>query len=142
MVGASEVVIKATGARLGYGRRIVLNEVCLEVHKGQFWFFVGPNAQGKTTLLKAILRRLRPQAGRIWMDRQLARGTHVGFVPQRCDWNPILPTTVREFVELGLVGIPTTGKDRAERLAWALAHVGLSGMEKRDYWTLSGGQRQ
>jgi ABC-type Mn2+/Zn2+ transport system ATPase subunit len=63
-------------------------------------------------------------------------------VPQRCDLNPSLPTTVREFVTLGLVGIPGARKAARERLVWALERSGLAGLVDRSYWSLSGGQRQ
>jgi ABC-type cobalamin/Fe3+-siderophores transport system ATPase subunit len=49
---------------------------------------------------------------------------------------------VREFVRLGLVGIPASRAERENRLSWALGQVGLDGMEARDFWSLSGGQRQ
>jgi ABC-type Mn2+/Zn2+ transport system ATPase subunit len=63
-------------------------------------------------------------------------------VPQRCDLNPTLPTTLREFVRLGLVGLRTPRRDRAERLTWALTRTGLGGLAEKNYWSLSGGQRQ
>ena len=56
--------------------------------------------------------------------------------------NATLPTTVREFVLFGLVGIPARKAERADRLTWALDKVGLTGRETSDYWSLSGGQRQ
>jgi ABC-type Mn2+/Zn2+ transport system ATPase subunit len=135
-------VLQATKVSLGYGRRIVLREVNLIVQAGEFWFFLGPNGEGKTTLLRAILGLLPPRAGQLWVDPELSRRDRVGFVPQRCDINPTLPTTVREFTLLGLVGLRTTPQERRERLAWALDKVGLGGLEDQDYWALSGGQRQ
>jgi ABC-type Mn2+/Zn2+ transport system ATPase subunit len=63
-------------------------------------------------------------------------------VPQQSHFNPTLPTTIREFVTLGLVGIPVTKRDREERFSWSLQQVGLSGMSARDFWSLSVGQRQ
>ncbi|MCZ7624907.1 MAG: ATP-binding cassette domain-containing protein [Candidatus Methylomirabilis sp.] len=72
----------------------------------------------------------------------LARREGIGFVPQRCDLNPALPTTVREFVILGLVGIRLSKTEETERLQWTLDKVDLGGMAGRDYWSLSGGQRQ
>ena len=138
----TEVILRATGLSLTYGRRVVLEDVNLELRQGEFCFFLGPNGSGKTTLIRAILGTLHPRAGRVWLHRDLARRERIGFVPQRCDLNPPLPTTVREFVLLVLVGIQATTKEQTERLEWALARVGLEGMARRNYWSLSGGQRQ
>ncbi|MDE2059620.1 MAG: ABC transporter ATP-binding protein [candidate division NC10 bacterium] len=138
-----DVVLQATGLTVGYARRTVLEDVALECRKGEFWFFIGPNGSGKTTLIRAMLGILRPKAGRLWLHPNLARREGIGFVPQRCDLNPALPTTVREFVILGLVGTRLgTKKEEMERLEWALYKVGLEGMARRSYWSLSGGQRQ
>jgi ABC-type Mn2+/Zn2+ transport system ATPase subunit len=127
---------------LGYGQRVVLTQVDFQMRQGEFWFFIGPNGEGKTTLLRAILGMVRPQAGQLWVHPELGQRQRIGFVPQRCDINPTLPTTVREFVLLGLVGIDTDRREAAVRLGWALERVGLGGLEEKDYWSLSGGQRQ
>ena len=73
---------------------------------------------------------------------EYARRDRLGFVPQQCGLNPTLPTTVSEFVRLGLVGISVSRADRGPRLNKALTDVGLAGLEKKDFWSLSGGQRQ
>jgi ABC-type cobalamin/Fe3+-siderophores transport system ATPase subunit len=137
-----EVIVKTTGLRLGYGQRVVLAQVNIEIRAGEFWFFLGPNGEGKTTLLRAILGMIRPQAGQLWVHPALGHRERIGFVPQRCDLNPTLPTTVREFVLLGLVGLDTSRREAAVRLGWALERVGLGRLEGKDYWSLSGGQRQ
>jgi ABC-type Mn2+/Zn2+ transport system ATPase subunit len=126
----------------GYGSRPVLTAVNLEVLPGEFWFFLGPNGEGKTTLLKTLLGTLRPQRGTVEWRPDFADRRRWGFVPQRCDLNPTLPTTVREFVLLGLVGIRAGAAERRERLSEALNAVGLAGLAGRSYWALSGGQRQ
>jgi ABC-type Mn2+/Zn2+ transport system ATPase subunit len=137
-----EIIVKITALRLGYGQRTVLAQVDFQMRAGEFWFFLGPNGEGKTTLLRAILGMLRPQAGELWVHPELCQRERIGFVPQRCDINPTLPTTVREFVLLGLVGIRTDRNEEALRLEWALDKVGLARLEAKDYWSLSGGQRQ
>ena len=138
----TDPILRATALSVGYGPRVVLEDVTLEVRLGEFWVFLGPNGSGKTTLIRAILGALWPRAGQLWLHPDHARRERIGFVPQRCDINPTLPTSVREFVLLGLVGIRADNQDRVERLNWALDKVGLAGLEHKDYWSLSGGQRQ
>jgi ABC-type Mn2+/Zn2+ transport system ATPase subunit len=146
LAGASRdghnALLKTNGLALGYGRRVVLNDVTLAIRPGEFWFLLGPNGEGKTTFLRTMLGLIRPLAGELWLHPDLKDRTHVGFVPQRCDLNPTLPTTLREFVRLGLVGMRTPREARAERLTWALTRTGLGGLAEKDYWSLSGGQRQ
>jgi len=127
---------------LGYGSKTVLTDVNLTVQPAEFWCFLGQNGVGKTTLLRALLGLLRPQAGQLQFHPELGRREYMGFVPQRCDLNPTLPITVREFALLGLVGIRANRGQQHERLAWALGKMDLSGMADKNYWSLSGGQRQ
>jgi len=136
------VILEASNLRLGYGSRRVLDNVDIQVRSGDFWFLIGPNGHGKTTLLLGMLGRLRPAGGRLLRQGDFAHPNRIGFVPQECSTDPTLPTTVREFVGLGLVGIRVTRAERVNRLSWALGAVGLGGMEARDFWSLSGGQRQ
>jgi ABC-type Mn2+/Zn2+ transport system ATPase subunit len=138
----TDPIVRTTDLTVGYGHRVVLEEVTLEVRRGEFWFFLGPNGSGKTTLVRAILGVIRSRAGAVWLHPERARREQIGFVPQRCDINPTLPTTVREFVLLGLVGLRVDRHDRALRLRRALGRTGLSGLDEQNYWSLSVGQRQ
>lgn len=135
-------VLRARGLDLGYGDTPVLRGVDLEVRPGELWFLIGPNGTGKTTLLRAILGTLEPLAGRIERDPRRASRERLGYVPQRCDLNPAMPTTVREFASLGFVGSGVPRRERREVLAWALGRVALTGLERTPYAELSGGQRQ
>src|SRR5215213_1805432 len=136
------ILVKAEDLSVSYGRREILRRVNLTMRQGEFWFMLCPNGEGKTTLLRCVLGLLRPQAGQMWLNPSLGGHKGIGFVPQRCDLNPTLPTTVREFVLLGLVGIPCAVMEQRERLTWALDKVGLSEKPDENYWSLSGGQRQ
>lgn len=139
----SGLALGARGLAVGYGARSVLRDVDLEVRTGEFWFLLGANGSGKSTLMGAFLGLVSPQAGEITHHLEPAGREHLGFVPQRCDFDPSLPTTVREFVSLGLVGARRLSRaERLERIAWALAGTGLRGLEEASYWSLSGGQRQ
>ena len=137
-----QLLVKTEGLSVSYGKRTILRDVRLDIRVGDFWFLLGPNGQGKTTLLRCILGLLKPQSGSLWISPELQGRQRIGFVPQRCDLNPTLPTTVREFVLLGLVGIRAKRVECEKRLAWALEKVGLGAKGASSYWSLSGGQRQ
>jgi zinc transport system ATP-binding protein len=137
-----ELVLKIDGLSIAYGKRTVLENINLQVRAGEFWFFLGPNGVGKTTLLKVVLGMMRPQRGEVFFHPEFAHRNSIGFVPQRCDLNPTLPTTVSEFVLMGLAGIRTDKNDRHERLSMALEKMNLENMMEKSYWALSGGQRQ
>jgi ABC-type Mn2+/Zn2+ transport system ATPase subunit len=136
------VILALDGATLGYGRRLVLRDVTLEIRPGEFWCVIGPNASGKTTLLRALLGDLAPLSGGLFRDPILAAPSRIGLVPQHCHVNPTLPTTVREFVGLGLVGLDMNRTERVRRVGEALAKVGLAARERDNLFRLSGGQRQ
>jgi len=138
----STPLILSSGVSLAYGDRVVLSAVDLSIGEGEFWFLLGPNGAGKSTLLRAILGDLPARDGTIQRRPDVARPESLGYVPQRCDLNPTLPTTVREFVSLGLVGIRDARRTWRARMDWALERAGLAGLIDRDYWSLSGGQRQ
>lgn len=140
MSGAA--ILRAEGLAVGYGSREVLRGVDLAVGEGEFWFFLGPNGSGKTTLVKALLGDLAPHGGKVVRDPSFRGRSSVGFIPQRCDLNPVLPTTVREFVSLGLAGLRVPRAQERARIGEALGKAGLEHLEARSYWTLSGGQRQ
>jgi ABC-type cobalamin/Fe3+-siderophores transport system ATPase subunit len=136
------MVLEVSRLSIAYGKKMVLKDVSLQVMAGEFWFFLGPNGVGKTTLIKAVLGMLPIQEGKIFLNPSLASRELIGFVPQRCDLNPTLSTTVSEFVLLGLAGLRIQKKETLERLSWALERMSLEEMRMRNYWSLSGGQRQ
>ncbi len=139
---AEPLVLCLQHATVGYGSQPVLRNVDWEIRAGDLWFLLGRNGSGKTTLLRAMLGLLPLSSGEIERVPAHASRERTGFVPQRCELSPALPTTVREFVLLGLVGLSVPRKERAARLAEALAATDLGGLGERSYWSLSGGQRQ
>jgi ABC-type Mn2+/Zn2+ transport system ATPase subunit len=141
-VSATPAFVTTHRLTAGYGRHAVVRDVSLAIGAGERWFFLGANGSGKTTLLRTLLGLISPLAGTIsYADGALDRA-RVGFVPQRIETSPSLPTTVGEFVRLGLVGTRSEKLRSRNRVARALTTVGLGERESRSLWTLSGGQRQ
>jgi len=137
-----ESILRLDAADLGYPGHTVLEGVDLDVGRGEFWFLLGPNGCGKTTVLRPLLGLLRPLSGRVWRHPEHAARARLGFVPQHCALSPALPTTVREFVSLGATLGDRPPTELRQDLAWALERAQLEGLAEHDYWSLSGGQRQ
>ena len=124
------------------GDRTIIAGGDLTVHAGERWAILGPNGCGKSTLLRAILGEVPVARGVVGVNRFLVRAGGIGSGSQRLDLDPDLPTTVREFVTLGLVGCGLDRRTRHHRLQMAFDLLDLAGVADRDLRRCSGGQRQ
>jgi zinc transport system ATP-binding protein len=137
-----DIILSATDVSLSYGRGCVVSGVELTIRRGEFWGFVGPNGEGKTTFLRAVLGAVKPRSGSLRLAESIRAGWRVGFVPQRCDIRRTLPLTVEDFVLLGLGARRVPRRQAIASAREALDTVGMAGLAARDYWSISGGQRQ
>ena len=129
-------------ASLGYGRRVVLEDISFEVNPGDYLGLVGPNGAGKTTVLKALLGIHAPLAGMV----RTAGGLRFGYVPQREQLNYYYPLSVADVVTMGRPPHARWQRDARSRdreaVDHALAQVGLIPLARRQIRYLSGGERQ
>jgi len=118
----------------------VLQNVNLEVFEGEFVCILGPSGCGKSTLLNVIGGFLKPTAGEVIIDGEPVRGPDPRriFVFQERGVFPWL--TVEDNIGFGLFRLPRA--ERADRIAYYLKLVGLSGFEKAYPLELSGGMKQ
>ena len=124
---------------LGYDRHPAVHHLDGAVPAGALLAIAGPNGAGKSTLLKAIAGLLRPLGGRI------ERTQRVAYLPQASEIDRSFPIDVFDTVAMGLQGAGLFGGIGAAgraRVFAAIAAVGLSGFERRQIGTLSGGQMQ
>ena len=144
----SELVIELQGVSFSYGATPAVRHIHLEVERGEFLGIVGPNAGGKSTLLKLILGLLEPQAGRISvLGRPTAEAYRaVGYVPQYPSFPRDFPITVEQTVLLGRLGSTSAfggyrKRDR-EIARQVMREVEITDLARRQLDTLSGGQLQ
>lgn len=125
---------------------VVLPGVSLSVDKGDFLAITGPNGGGKTTLLRVMLKLLRPDSGRV---EYLSGGKTVsrlpiGYLPQKSMIDTRFPITVGEIVKSGamkgLLGRFPSGTDN--RFQEIVERMGVGDILDRPVGALSGGQLQ
>jgi len=136
---------------LRYGERHVVEDLSLALPDGEITVIVGPNACGKSTLLRAMSRLLRPTEGRIVLDgadihrlatRKVAQV--LGLLPQ----SPIAPEgiVVADLVARGRHphqrAFTRWSRTDEEAVLAALRATGVAELAERSVDELSGGQRQ
>jgi zinc/manganese transport system ATP-binding protein len=129
---------------LGYDRHPAVHHLDGEVARGALIAVVGPNGAGKSTLFRGIVGILKPLAGSIATGGLDIRD--IAYLPQTVDIDRSFPISVFDFIGTGLwrsTGFfGGMGKPARDKIARALAAVGLNGFENRSIGTLSGGQMQ
>lgn len=143
--------LRASGLKLAYDDRVVVDGLDLEVPPGKVSAIIGANACGKSTLLRALARLLSPREGAVHLDgraihtmptRQVAQ--RLGILPQ----SPVAPE--------GLTVTDLVGQGRSPHQTWwrqwssadqdavtqALVATGMLEHADRPLDELSGGQRQ
>ncbi|MEM7340391.1 MAG: ABC transporter ATP-binding protein [Actinomycetota bacterium] len=148
---ASSTRLAAQGVSLAYQDLRVIDDLDLDVPDGQITVIVGPNACGKSTLLRALARLLRPTGGSVLLDgeaigslptREVAR--RLGLLPQ----SPISPEgiLVVDLVARGRTPHQSLFQQWSEAdeqaVRRALEATGTIDLADRPVDELSGGQRQ
>ncbi|MGX1911508.1 ABC transporter ATP-binding protein [Streptomyces phaeochromogenes] len=143
--------LAARGVTVGYGGRIVIDELDVAIPPGVITTVIGPNGCGKSTLLRTLSRLLKPTSGTVVLDgddivklrtRDVAK--KLGLLPQA----PVAPEglTVSDLVARGRhphqSWLRQWSSDDVAVVERALAMTGVSDLADRPVDSLSGGQRQ
>jgi len=141
-------LLEARSLAKSFRGRKVVDDVSLEVRKGEVVGLLGPNGAGKTTTFHMVVGLTRPDEGKVYLDNQditdlpmyLRARNGINYLPQE-------PSIFRKLtVEENILAIletrePNAGA-RTERLAELLGELGLTGKAKARAYTLSGGERR
>ncbi|MGO4691101.1 ABC transporter ATP-binding protein [Glaciibacter sp. 2TAF33] len=127
-----------------YGARTAVDEVSLQLRRGEIFGLLGPNGAGKTSMLSAIEGLVTPSGGVVLVDGidvrrdPLPAKARLGVQLQASSFQPEL--TIEQIVRLyaGLYGVAITGQGIAERIRG----VGLGAELGKRFKSLSGGQQQ
>ena len=132
-------------------RTVALQDVTLDIDRGEYISVSGPSGCGKSTFLSVLGLLDTPTSGRYWLagrnveqlsagERARLRNVEIGLVFQ--SFNLIGDLTVYENVEYPLTLRGIAGPERAGRVTAALDRVGLTGRAKQRPGHLSGGHQQ
>ena len=144
MVNSNKIAIKITNLTKLFGRLVAVNDLSLDIYKGEIFGFLGPNGAGKTTTINMISGLLPPTKGSISIFNNIANKsslkTHIGICPQENIFWPKL-TCYEQLVFMGnMYGLSgTLLKQRVEELLdWMALH------DKRNTlaYKLSGGMKR
>lgn len=143
MLTDKQAMISFKGVSLGYKKRVVLSDLNFNISSGDFLGIIGPNASGKTTLLKGIQGLIKPITGNVKYHLDNIR---FGYVIQRQFLDEIFPLTAKDIVAMGRYGNVKPGrllsKDDWNHVDYALEVAGISSVSSQSYRNLSGGQKQ
>ncbi len=132
-----------------YDMTCALSDVSLEIGKGEFVGIIGPNGGGKSTLVKALLGLISPDAGEVSLLGGSVRENRVkvGYVPQFAEIDRRFPISVVEAVQSaclvgGLHPFYRKNADNHLRAEEQLKRVGIFHLANRQIAELSGGEFQ
>lgn len=121
--------------------RRVLSDISLAVFPGDFMAITGPNGGGKTTLLRIMLRLLKPTSGNVIYGVGL-KSNAIGYLPQKNMIDSHFPITVHEVVASGLLAQCLSASQVRDKVGSMLRTVGLTEQANSSIGQLSGGQLQ
>lgn len=143
---ANNILVSLSDISVSYDGMPVLQHCSIDVAKDDFVVVTGPNGGGKTTLLRAMLRLLKPDAGTVCYCNDGVEVEHlnIGYLPQKNAIDSRFPISVGEVIMSGLYDKKShlSKREQQERLKAILKDLGLEQLECRPIGELSGGQLQ
>jgi len=144
-------IIELQDVSFSYGEELVIKDVSLQIHEGEYLGIIGPNGGGKSTLLKLMLGLITPTKGKVFLYEipiaKFKNWSKIGYVSQQVvHIDPHFPMTVEEVVtmgrypQIGLFSFPSQ-KDK-EIVKECLNQVEMLPFKDRLVGDLSGGQQQ
>ena len=141
-------LLKAKKICKAYGKRTVVNNVDINVHRGEIVGLLGPNGAGKTTTFYMITGMIKPLSGEIYLDEKnitnmpmYKRALHkIGYLSQEA--SVFTKLSVEDNILLVLEMIESSKSKRKERLEELLDEFSIGHIRKSKAYTLSGGERR
>ncbi|MDC6109889.1 ATP-binding cassette domain-containing protein [Serratia rubidaea] len=143
--------LRAENLTLGYDKKIVASDLSVAIPHGELTVIIGPNACGKSTLLRTLSRLMQPQQGQVWLNDKPIRDYATKEVARQLG---LLPQTSVAPGDITVFDLVARGRYPHQRLfsRWreedqqavedAMRATGVAELAEQAVDTLSGGQRQ
>ena len=140
--------LKVNNIYKSYGKKLVVNNLSLEINQGEIVGLLGPNGAGKTTTFHIIIGLLKPQKGSVSLnDKDITplpiykrARLGMGYLPQ--EPSIFRKLTVEENIMAILETLKISKKERKQRLQELLKKLELESLAKSKAFILSGGERR
>ena len=148
MAAGADVTLRAEHLIKSFAKRRVVDDVSLNIRKGEIVGLLGPNGAGKSTTFYMIVGRIWPEAGRVYIgERDLTAlpmferaRAGVGYLPKEA--SVFRNLSVRQNLELVLEESGVAAEERELRVDKLLKDYGLAHLQDIDGVSLSGGERR
>ncbi len=141
-------LLEAKGLVKSYHHRRVVDQVDLEVKRGEIVGLLGPNGAGKTTTFYMIVGIIAPEEGKIIFDNNditrlpIHRRSHFGIGYLSQESSVFRRLTVKENIMAILETLPISFRERKKRLESLLEELKIAHLASHKAFTLSGGERR
>lgn len=140
-------LIEINDVSIRFESKPVLDHVSLTIERGDFVAITGPNGGGKTTLLRIMLRLLKPDTGSVsyfTADGKPDKRPRIGYLPQKSNIDTRFPITVAETIKSGQIRrlFHRRSEEDQETFRQTVELCGVSEYLERNVGALSGGMLQ
>lgn len=144
-------MISCKNLKVGYEEKVIIENLSLNINKGEVVSIIGPNGCGKSTLLKTLSRIIKPMSGGIYIQNESIKNLKSKHISQKVcllSQHNDAPgdLTVEELVYFGRIPhkkwYESKTKSDEEIVNWAIENTGLKRYKNTPINSLSGGERQ
>lgn len=135
--------ISVKNLKLSFSNNLVIDDASFDIEAGDFVCIVGANGSGKSTIVKTILKLIKPQSGQVQLK---ISPKDIGYLPQESQSHEIFPAIVSEVIlsgTLGNLGLRICYQEtEKQKMLAILKKLGILKLKDKSFAELSGGQKQ
>ena len=139
------MLLSCNDLKIGYSKRIILDNVTFEINEGDYLCIIGENGSGKSTLIKTILGLIKPISGKIVLSKEFNK-KEIGYLPQRSITQNDFPASCYEVVLSGCINklnfFPWYTNKQKQLADENMEKLCIKRLKNQCFSELSGGQQQ